>query len=471
MARKENTTRRTRALPPAFNRPIGINDLGIDVFPVSPGKRFFVPEACWVQNNPEPAIATTGPLTMHAACLLSVSNSIMRVNDWEFKIKPGKKQRHPGGELVQSLDVLAYRPGDGKAGKAVIAGVITYDELLANRAVTSRDVLAQSQIPGIFGTVDAFELSTVIECFRTQIERGVFEGDKTYTNTNVQRIVRESAKKLGGKKIGSNRYFVPHYPNLGDQSPAVRFANIASAVEQTFPGYTVFTSPVAPTFSSARAMLGSVVEEIAKEVNESLEEITKHVEDTREGVRQRDQRKWRADRREQLEGQLSELNATVDRVAEIYASARDGLDSETEGAFLSLLAWAKNETLKVDTEVESGKHSLVTCDPLNGTAPQAPFELHEEMSNDEVTAAMLEFEANSLGIGYEGPEGREGYLAPRIPIEEPGTPLADIPEFVDEDTMLADLAPEPEAEPEPEAGPVDVVIPEDDFELPGYLDF
>ncbi len=125
--RRSFQTKLTASLPPAYTRSLQDTDLGIDVFPVSPGRRILVAGEEWAAANPDHSLVTERPMTAHAGVMLALdqSGARHRIGKWEFSLRSAKKGQNALGDVKQAFDVLGYKCDAAKSTAKVI-GRIAY---------------------------------------------------------------------------------------------------------------------------------------------------------------------------------------------------------------------------------------------------------------------------------------------------------------------------------------------------------
>lgn len=341
--RRSFPTKLTASLPPAYTRSLQDTDLGIDVFPVSPGRRILVAGEKWAAANPDPSLVTERPMTAHAGVMLALdqSGARHRIGKWEFSLRSAGKGQNALGDVKQSFDVLGYKC-DAAKSTAEIVGRIIYEGDGAGSATITPDmdmVRAPTVLPRTLA-------SSALEHFTRKAEEGLM-WTGFYGNKEIQRMVGATCtepSRLGGRRIAQNRFFVQHVPSMGEMSPARRFLKVAQAIEQTFEGYTVLTSPVSQSYESVRAMLSGVVEAVASNVHRGAIRVDEHIEDVRLGRKQRNQAKWRQKFQEEMADEVKYLDNLLAEVGRIQTEAKGALSRDVQQSYDELVAWASNET-------------------------------------------------------------------------------------------------------------------------------
>jgi len=371
--RRNFPSKLTRSLPPAYTRCLEDTDLGLDVFPVSPGKRILVHKTEWALANPDAKLVTENPMTTHAGVMLALDHtgSRHRSNGWEFSWRSARKAITKGA-VSQTFDILGYQPDQTKS-VAQIVGRLSYTEALPN-SLTPEVVGSVTENP-ICGLTVA---QTAVQHFQSRMLEGLTYRDY-YGNKEIQRMVGATCtepSRLGGRRIAQNRFFVQHIPSLGEQSPARRFLKVAEAIEQTFRGYTILTSPVSRSYESVRAMLSGVVEAVAQDVHRGTIKVEEHIEAIRGKTKTRNQREWRAKFRDEMHQHVEYLDGLLHQVDQIRNEAQEAVNSDLKQSYDELQVWASSERETLQDEVDLITESLA----LPGDHESTPRELRTKLS-------------------------------------------------------------------------------------------
>ena len=369
--RRSFPTKLTASLPPAYTRSLQDTDLGIDVFPVSPGRRILVAGEDWAAANPDPSLVTERPMTAHAGVMLALdqSGARHRIGKWEFSLRSAGKGQNALGDVKQAFDVLGYKCDAAKSTAKVIGRIIYEGDGAGSATITTCGEDARH------GCLPAHRAA--IKYFAKKAVEGLL-WTGFYGNKEIQRMVGATCtepSRLGGRRIAQNRFFVQHVPSMGEMSPARRFLKVAQAIEQTFEGYTVLTSPVSQSYESVRAMLSGVVEAVASNVHRGAIRVDEHIEDVRLGRKQRNQAKWRQKFQEEMADEVKYLDNLLAEVGRIQTEAKGALSRDVQQSYDELVAWASNETDTLRYEAKLISVSLSSMDTREASNAKTPTEL------------------------------------------------------------------------------------------------
>jgi len=378
--RRSFPSKLTQSLPPAYTRCLDDTDLGLDVFPVSPGRRILVHQAHWAAANPDDKLVTESPMTTHAGVMLSLDHtgSRHRSDGWEFSWRSAGKV-NAKGMISQAFDIVGYQPDKTKS-VAVVVGRVRYSESEPNPAAPNVDWTVVDGVP-----CGAAVAVAAVRHFEARVLAGAAYRDY-YGNKEIQRMVGATCtepSRLAGRRIAQNRFFVQHIPSLGDASPARRFLRVAEAIEHTFPGYTILTSPISRSYENVRAMLSGVVEAVAQDVHRGTVRVEEHIEAVRGKTKTRNQKEWRTKFRAEMAQHVEYLDGLLFEVDRIRDEAKEAANSDLKQSYDELQDWARSEREVLQEEV-----SLITKS-LEKPAEHAstPSELRAELSAAVVARA------------------------------------------------------------------------------------
>jgi hypothetical protein len=287
-------------------------------------------------------------MTAHAGVMLALdqSGARHRIGKWEFSLRSAKKGQNALGDIKQAFDVLAYKCDAAKSTAKIVGRIIYEGDGAGSATITPHMAGDSSQFSRSALSPAERMARAALEHFTAKAVEGLL-WTGFYGNKEIQRMVGATCtepSRLGGRRIAQNRFFVQHVPSMGEMSPARRFLKVAQAIEQTFEGYTVLTSPVSQSYESVRAMLSGVVEAVANNVHRGAIRVDEHIEDVRLGRKQRNQAKWRQKFQEEMADEVKYLDNLLAEVGRIQTEAKGALSRDVQQSYDELVAWASNET-------------------------------------------------------------------------------------------------------------------------------
>lgn len=386
-----------RQVPSTLKRGLQPSDLGIDVSPIAPGERY-TPAAVWEENNPERGLATLAPLTEHRAFTTGLRRFRVQHDGKEWEVDARRADKvSDAGTVSEVRDVVLYLPDRAKSQILTVGRLYYQGSRSGPGSVHAEEYPADSAPPEV--TREA--VARVLE----QASQGMARAG-TYDNEIVGRIIRDTARKLGGTTLATNRYFVPNAASGNGLTYAERFVAFATAIERTF-GFTVLTVPLPPSFDSARAMSVALVSQYELEARRFSDEISGYVDAFREGSRKRVEHEWELRVQQELKDLKSDMERTFRQIRQIEETVDREVDDLTRVAWQEMLGWLATEEQDLTAQVDRASREIqkqsLSRQPLSPKAMAAAKAAAAVTQDPEVRRQLddpsVREQLNKLGLG------------------------------------------------------------------------